>query len=236
MESGEGTIRILLVDAQSFLRPAVTEVQEEEYGLEVVAEADDVVEANMTAQRTHPDMVLLHADPDHGDLPSLIGRLRLSAPGCRVLILANDDRPGTIAEALEAGASGYLTKDVSIAELVRVAKSVSRGEVVIPPRMARALLPMLARRRGNRNEATERLSALTKRQREVLALLAEGADRDAISRNLLISPETARTHVRNIFAKLGVHSRFEATAIARRERRRPGPRRPTGMSAPRPSS
>jgi two-component system NarL family response regulator len=218
MGSEERAIRIMLVDVQSLFRHAMVGVLGDEHGLEVVAEADDAFGAVMTAERTLPDLVLLDADPLDEDLTSLIERMRDSAPDCRILILANDDQLGTLADALRAGASGYLTKDVSIAELVQAAKSVNRGEVVIPPRMVGGLLAMLVSQRPQRGEGNDRLARLTRREREVLALLAEGADKDAISRTLVISPETARTHVQNILAKLGLHSRLEAAAFGRRHR------------------
>lgn len=217
MEHETAAVRILLIDGQALFREAVGDVLDAEEDLRVVAETDDPSEAVRDAGRTSPDVVLLDADLADSDLATLVKRIKSSAPDCKVLVLTSEEHAKPLVDALEVGASGYLTKDASIAHLVHATRSVSQGEVVIPPKMVGTLLTMLIGQRGRQDEALDRLSKLTKREKEVLALLAEGSDKDAIARELFISPQTARTHVQNILAKLGLHTRLEAAAFARKE-------------------
>src|SRR5919106_687622 len=131
------------------------------------------------------------------------------------VVLESESDVEVVAEArdgLEAGASGYLTKESPLAELIDAARAIHRGETLIPRRMLGALLARLIRRRREQDEALRRMSKLTRREKEVLALLAGGGDNDAIAQALVISPQTARTHIQNVLGKLGVHSRLEAAA------------------------
>jgi DNA-binding NarL/FixJ family response regulator len=134
-------------------------------------------------------------------------------PETRVLVLTGEEDQGTLVEAVEAGANGYLTKECPLAELIAAARAVHRGETLIPGRMLGALLARLIRRRREHEAAARMIGHLTRRERQVLALLADGADNDAIAQTLVISPQTARTHIQNILGKLGVHSRLEAAAF-----------------------
>lgn len=119
-------------------------------------------------------------------------------------------------EVLDAGANGYLTRDAPLAELIRATRAVHGGETLVPPKMLGPLLSSLLRRKRDQDRAFERLARLTVREREVLALLAQGSDNDGIARALVISPQTARTHIQNILGKLEVHSRLEAAAFVTR--------------------
>jgi DNA-binding NarL/FixJ family response regulator len=128
-----------------------------------------------------------------------------------ILCDENDDR--IFVDALEAGASGFLSKSSPLAELTDAVRSLVRGEILIPSRMMGGLLARLIRRRREQDHALRALSRLTRREREVLRLLAQGTDNDGIAQTLVISPQTARTHVQNVLGKLGVHSRLEAAAF-----------------------
>jgi DNA-binding NarL/FixJ family response regulator len=206
-------IRILIADEQSLFREAVKAVLQSQDDLEVVAEARDGAQAVDEAQRARPDVALLDIDIDGGQGLRATAELIDRAPTCRVLVLADREDPAALAEALEAGASGYLTKDCPLSELIHAVRSIHRGETLIPPRMLGPLLAQLIKRRRQHQEALRRTSRLTRREREVLALLAEGADNEAIAQALVISRETARTHIQNVLSKLGVHSRLEAAAF-----------------------
>lgn len=209
-------VRILLVDGPSLFRQAVGGALDGEHDLHVVAETQDPLEAVEQMGQINPDVVLLDADLMDAELASTVRRMKASSADCKVFVLTSDEPTPLLVEALEAGASGYLTKDASIAQLIQATRSVSHGEVVIPPRMVGTLLAMLLSQRDRQDESLTQLSKLTRREREVLALLADGSDKNAIARALVISPQTARTHVQNILAKLGFHSRLEAAAFARR--------------------
>ncbi|MGH2572309.1 MAG: response regulator [Actinomycetota bacterium] len=211
--SEDGTIKILLADAQSLFREAVRVVLENEPGLEVVAEAGDGLEALAEAERTRPNVALIDLNLPNCDgirASYLIGE---QVPECRILVLADEEDERSLVDAVEAGASGYLTRESPLADLIDAARAVHGGDTLVPRRMLGPLLARLIQRRREQDGALRKTARLTRREREVLAMLAEGADNDVIAQALVISPQTARTHIQNVLSKLGVHSRLEAAAF-----------------------
>jgi DNA-binding NarL/FixJ family response regulator len=206
-------IRILLADEQALFREAVRSVLDAEPDLVVVAEARDGSQAVSEAERTQPDVVLLEAGLPNGDGIRATGLIKERLPSSLVLILCDENDDRIFVDALEAGASGFLSKGSPLAELTDAVRSLVRGEILIPSRMMGGLLARLIRRRREQDQALRALSRLTRREREVLRLLAQGTDNDGIAQTLVISPQTARTHVQNVLGKLGVHSRLEAAAF-----------------------
>lgn len=204
-------IRILLADRQSLFREAIRTGLEAEADLRVVGEARDGPEAIEQAERTSPDVAIVDITLPSG--PRVCARIRERVPRCRILVLATDEDNQSLIEVLDEGATGYLTKDAPLAELVEATRSVHRGQTLVPPRMLGPLIAALLRRRKERDAAHDLISQLTRREREVLALLSKGADNERIARALVISPQTARTHIQNILTKLSVHSRLEAAAF-----------------------
>jgi DNA-binding NarL/FixJ family response regulator len=213
MAAETASVRILLADAQSLFREAVRTVLEGEADFDVVAVASDGLQALAEAERSNPDVALLDAGMPNCDGVRATSLIRSRIPSCRVIILADTADPALLLDAVEAGANGYLTKDCPLAELIQAARSIHRGETLIPARMLGPLLSRLIRRRREQDQAYLLVSRLTRREKEVLALLADGADNEAIALALVISPQTARTHVQNVLAKLQVHSRLEAAAF-----------------------
>ena len=206
-------LRVLLADEQSLFREAVRVVLSAEDDFEVVAEARDGIQAVSEAVRTHPDVAMLDAGLPNCDGIRATQMIVERVPHCRVIVFSGEEDERILLEAMEAGASGYLSKEAPLADLMSAARAVHRGEALVPPRMLGALLQRVIHRRRERDEALKRMTNLTRREREVLALLALGADNDLIAQRLVISPETARTHVQNVLGKLGVHSRLEAAAF-----------------------
>lgn len=206
-------IRILLADQHALFREAVRTGLENEGDLHVVAQARTGPEAIEEAERSLPDVAIVDADLPVNDAAHTAGVLLEHVPHLRVLVLGLDEDWRRLVELLDAGVSGYLTREAPLAELIAATRAVHRGEVLVPPRMLGPLLTGLIRRRKEQDQAYDRISRLTRREREVLALLAEGADNDGIARVLVISPQTARTHIQNILGKLSVHSRLEAAAF-----------------------
>jgi DNA-binding NarL/FixJ family response regulator len=207
-------VRILLADGHSLFREALSTALTAEPDLLVVGEARDGLEAVAEAARTEPQVAVLDADLPNCDGVRAAALIRDRLPDCRIVLLAADEDPDILASAVEAGASGYLTKASPLTELVDAIRSVHRGDTLVPSRMLGSLLERLIRRRQEHDEALRRLSRLTSREREVLTLLAQGGDNDSIAQVLVISPQTARTHIQNVLVKLGVHSRLEAAALA----------------------
>jgi two-component system, NarL family, nitrate/nitrite response regulator NarL len=206
-------MRILLAADQSLFREAIGFALSSSQEMEVVAECDYGRDAIEAAERRRPDVAFVDAElPPSGGV--LVGTAIIQrVPECRVVILSPTEDAMTLMEAVVGGAVGYLTRSVHLAELLETARAVNRGEAVIPPALLPGLLTQLVKRSRDEDEALERLAKLTKREREVLALLSRGADNRSIAAELVISSETARTHIQNVLAKLGVHSRIEAAAF-----------------------
>jgi DNA-binding NarL/FixJ family response regulator len=214
--SADLRIRILLAHEQSLFREAVRAVLTSQGDLLVVAEAGDGLQAVEEAQRTLPDIAFLDADLPNCDGLRAAALMRQRVPGCRIVVVAESEDQATLADALEAGAAGFLTKGSPLSELIHAARAIHGGETSIPGQMLGPLLSTLIRRRSDHKDALRTVSRLTPRERAVLAHLVEGAHNDAIAQALVISPETARTHVQNVLGKLGVHSRLEAVAFVTR--------------------
>jgi DNA-binding NarL/FixJ family response regulator len=212
----DNAVRILLADEQGLFREAVRLVLDSQADLQVVAETAEPRTACAEAERTAPDVALIDASVDAETSLRACSAIVDRAVPCRVLVIADREDPALLVEALEAGAAGYLTKNVPLSELIHAVRAVHQGETIVPGRMLGPLLQRLIRRRREQRDALDRMSRLTRREREVLGLLAEGADNDTIAERLVISPETARTHVQNVLVKLEVHSRVEAAAFVMR--------------------
>ena len=186
-------VRLLLADEQALFREAMRVVLESEGDLKVVAEARDGVQAVMEAERATPDVALLDADLPRCDGVRAAGLIRERFPACGVVIVSSVDSSHLLEQALDVGARGFVTKSSPLSDLLSVTRAVDRGETLIPPGMLGDLVGRWTQRRREQYEAVWLLSKLTKREREVLGLLIEGAGTEAIARSLVISPQTART-------------------------------------------
>jgi DNA-binding NarL/FixJ family response regulator len=134
--------------------------------------------------------------------------------GRRVLVLQAATDVGRLIGCLEAGALGFQTKDLDLPGFAAAVTAVAAGEAVVPRQMLGGLLRDLIEKRREDDDRLRRFRELTRREREVLGLLGQGSDPDGIAAELVISPQTARTHIQNILTKLDVHSRMEAVAFA----------------------
>ena len=208
-------VRVLVADRHALFREAMRTVLEGEPDLRVVAEARTGLEALAETERTRPNVVIIDIDLPMSDGARTTAMIRERVPDCRVLVLSAKEDYRSLTEVLDAGASGYLTREAPLAELIHATRAVHRGETLVPSQMLGPLLSGLLRRKNHQDHAHKQISRLTRREKEVLVLLAEGADNEAISQVLVISPQTARTHIQNILGKLEVHSRLEAVAFVR---------------------
>ena len=201
-------MRILVVDDHKLFAEAV-QMALEKHGLEVevATSADEALDAVV---REAPDVVLLDIGlPDRSGL--VLGREILEVhPSAKIVIVTSLEDQRALQEAVRFGFHGFLTKDTKLPQLVRAIRDVAEGQLVVPHRLA------TRRRNGESEEVALLASQLTTREREVLALLASGANSSEIARALTVSPNTVRTHVQSILAKLQVHSRLEAVAFATR--------------------
>lgn len=209
-------IRVLLVDDQQLLTGALTRILDREADIEVVGVAASVAEARAAA-RQPVDVVLMDYRLPDGTGVEATRAIKARHPTARVVMLTAVADDETILESIQAGADGYLTKDRAVDEVVGAVRAAHAGETLLP----RAVILDIARRVAAARERTaERpsIEPLTPREFEVLRALAEGLSSREICDRLFIAPNTLRTHVQNIMAKLHVHSKLEAVAFALRHR------------------
>ncbi|MGH8900636.1 MAG: LuxR C-terminal-related transcriptional regulator [Egibacteraceae bacterium] len=207
-------IRLLVAEGRELHRAALGAAFDAEDDLEVVAQVADESAALERTQRLEPDVVCVGPGRPVRVGLAICERIKAQRPAQRVLVI--DDLPdsGVLAAAFRAGANGYATKDRPIAALVEAVRRVHAGEVVVPTVMLGGLLLDLALMRRQANAADEVYLRLTAREKQVLGLLGEGRGNTVIARTLMISPQTVRTHIRNVVRKLEVRSRLEAAAMA----------------------
>lgn len=209
-------LSILLADRHLLFREAVRSILDAEADLGVATTAGEGYQAVAEAQRLRPNLALVSANLVNCDGIAAAALIKSRVPDCRIVVLSGRADHAGLARAVEAGASGFLLRDCSLTELISSIRSVHAGETLVPPRMLGQLLESLTGRRSERQDALKLVSSLTRREAEVLALLARGSDNDVMAASLFISPQTARTHVQNLLAKLGLHSRLEAAAFVNR--------------------
>jgi DNA-binding NarL/FixJ family response regulator len=209
-------IRVLVADDQTLVRAGLRTLLESDDDLQVVGEAADGAEAVERARAARPDVVLM--DIRMPVLDGLEATRRIVADellaGVRVVVLTTFDLDENVYEALRAGASGFLAKDVDPAELRHAVRVVARGDALLSPGVTRRLIAEFAARPTLQPAAAPRLEVLTDREREVLALVGEGLGNDDIAARLYMSPATAKTHVSRIMTKLAVHDRAQLVVLA----------------------
>ena len=213
MSSSSGEITVLVAEGHSLFREAVRGALATQPDLTVVAEVGDGITTVSEARRRKPDLVILDAHLPKSDGLRTVTLIQRDVPGCKVIVLDSHENEQSLVRAMEASATGYLARTSPLSELIDAARSVHRGRTVVPSDMLGGLISALLQRSSAKNHALLKLLRLTKREREVLALIASGTDNDAIASTLGITPETARTHVQNILNKLGVHSRLQAATF-----------------------
>lgn len=204
---------MFLADANSLFREAVRSVIQAQDGMRVVGEASDSAQLIAGAERTRPDVVVLDSNLPGESIERTITLARQSGR-YELLMLLSTNEQDVLVTAVQHGVTGFVTKESPLSELIAATQAVHSGATIVPQRMLGPLLRALMSERKHQEEGLRRMSRLTRREKEVLAMLAEGADNDSIAEVLVISPQTARTHIQNILAKLDVHSRLEAATLA----------------------
>jgi DNA-binding NarL/FixJ family response regulator len=212
------SISVLLADDQPLLRRGFRMILEAEENLIVTGEAGDGDEAIELARRQAPDVVLMDIRMPGTDGIAATERITAENPAIRVLVLTTFDLDEYAFGALRAGASGFLLKDVRPAELVSAIRTVASGDAVVSPRMTRRLLDECAQvlpvADAQRNGRYPQLSALTERERDVLAAVARGLSNAEIATMLHVSEATVKSHVGRILAKLGLRDRVQVVVLA----------------------
>jgi len=210
-------ISVVLADDQALIRTAVSELVSHEEGFTVVGEASDGREAVDVVRATRPDIVLMDIR-----MPVMDGLQATEAicadpllAGTRIVILTTFEDDEYVLRALQAGASGFLGKGTEADALMAAIRTVHDGEALLSPKATRALIDRyLSPSEPTTRPVPAELSLLTEREREILLLVGSGLSNGEIAARLVISPQTAKTHVNRMMSKLGAHDRAQLVIIA----------------------
>ncbi|WP_040340261.1 response regulator transcription factor [Fictibacillus macauensis] len=218
--------RIAIIDDHRLFREGVKRILDMEEGFSVVAEGDDGSEAEMIVSEHHPDVVLMDINMPHVNGVEATRRLVEKAPDTKVIILSIHDDETYVSHAVQTGASGYLLKEMDADSLIEAVKVVAEGGAYLHPKITYNLLNEFRRLSTSKNvnnpdtiglqevEYRKPLHILTRRECEVLQLLADGKSNRGIGEDLFISEKTVKNHVSNILQKMNVNDRTQAVVEA----------------------
>jgi len=211
----------MIVDDHALFRRGLEMVLDEEEDIELVDQASDGSEAVEKAGESLPDVVLMDIRMPRSSGIEACRAMKEVAPSAKIVMLTISDEEEDLFEAIRAGASGYLLKDLPLDEVAETVRAVHGGQSLINPSMAGKLLiefATLAKRDAEERVQQVPAPRLTEREMQVLKLVARGMNNRDIAKELFISENTVKNHVRNILEKLQIHSRMEAVMVAVREK------------------
>ena len=218
MMSGVEPIRVLVVDDHALFRRGLEMVLAQEDDIEVVGEAGDGAEAVEKAADLLPDVVLMDVRMPRRSGIEACTAIKDVTPSTRIIMLTISDEENDLYDAIKAGATGYLLKEITIDEVATAVRAVAGGQSLISPAMASKLLTEFATLVKREDRQQVPAPRLTDRELEVLRLVARGHNNKEVAKQLFISENTVKNHVRNILEKLQLHSRMEAVVYAVREK------------------
>jgi two-component system, NarL family, response regulator DegU len=204
------TIRLMLADDHRMLREGLSRSMREQ-GFDVVGEAGDGAEAVVMAQRLRPDVILMDVTMPEMDGVEACRAVRADLPGTQVVMLTMHADQEVLASAIRAGASGYLVKDCSTEEIAAAVRMASSGETALSPQLAASMLNEV---RKWDKAAAEEERIVTKREEEVLQLIADGCSTPEVAAKLYISQKTVKNHLASIYQKLDARDRTQAVLAA----------------------
>jgi DNA-binding NarL/FixJ family response regulator len=209
------TIRVLVADDQPLMRAAFEMTLRTEEDIDLVGEASDGLEAVEQARRLLPDVILMDVRMPGMDGVEATRILAAEDPTTKILILTTFDIDEYVIEAIRAGASGFLLKDVRPSELIEAIRIVARGDALLAPSVTRRLLESIATSLPTPRPAkADLLDVLTPTERKVLTLVGRGASNHEIAAELFVADTTVRTHIRHILVKLALRDRVQAVVLA----------------------
>jgi DNA-binding NarL/FixJ family response regulator len=217
MTTNGATIRCLIADDQAMVREGFAAMLGAEPGIMIAGQAVDGTDAVRQARRLDPDVVLMDVRMPVMDGLQAARQILTAANGPhtpRVLMLTTFDLDEYVYEALRVGASGFVLKDATTAELIHAVKVVAAGDALLAPSVTRRLITEFTRKPPTIPAVPVALDVLTSRETEVLMLIAQGMSNTQISDTLCIAGETTRTHIKRILFKLGLRDRAQAVVIA----------------------
>ncbi len=204
-------IRVIIVDDHTVVRRGLVTVLASSEGMELVGEAENGEEAIRLCERLQPDVVLMDLLMPKMDGVAATKMIHERWPQIRIIVLTSFKEKAYVEGAVKAGATSYLLKDVSAAELISAINRAVSGQPTLSPEAAQVLIQKI-------NEPPQPGNDMTGREREILALMVEGKSNSEIAENIIVSESTVKFHVSNILSKLGVSSRTEAVALAIKRR------------------
>lgn len=206
-------IRVLVIDDNRLVREGLAAVLDAQPDVKVVATAEDRTTALEQLREFTPQVVLLDAALDNGDSSTFVEAIRKTVPGSKVIVMDLLPAPEEVIELVKAGANGFILKDATVEELVSTIRSVALGADVVPPALTGTLLTHIAlQASGRRGPDVAEAVRMTKREREIMNLIAEGMSNKEIAQQLGIATYTVKSHVHNILEKLALHSRLQIAA------------------------
>jgi len=208
------TTRVVVVDDQEVVRTAFGALLATQPDFTVVGAAADGAQAVRLCAEQHPDVVLMDVRMPVMDGIEATRRIVAAGPRPHVLVLTTFDLDEHVYDALEAGASGFLLKDVTAERLFDAVRVIAAGDALLAPGVTRRLVAEFARLRTRPTAPSTTLEALTPREREVLLLVAEGLSNPEIAVRLVVGEETVKTHVSHVLTKLGLRDRTQAVVLA----------------------
>jgi len=218
-DAGSEKLRVLVCDDHALFRRGLKMVLDEEPDLELVGEASDGAEVVVRAQELMPDVILMDVRMPKRSGIEAASQIKDLLPHVKILMLTISDEEADLYDAIKAGASGYLLKEIPIDEVADAIRSVWAGQSRISPSMASKLLnEFAAMSKATGDQSQVPAPRLTDREMEVLRLVAKGMNNRDIAKELYISENTVKNHIRNILEKLHLHSRMEAVVYAVREK------------------
>ena len=207
-------IRIVVVDDQAVIRAGFRTILSSQPDIEVVGEAADGLEALQVVNAEQPDVVLMDIRMPRLDGLDATRRMLGRGDPVRVLIMTTFDLDEYVYEALRAGASGFLLKDIGRDELARAVRTVAEGDALLAPTVTRRLIDAFVRRGPTDRGESSTLASLTAREREVLECVARGMSNSEIAAELFVGEATVKSHVASVLLKLDVRSRVHAVIAA----------------------
>ncbi|MEV3924224.1 response regulator transcription factor [Actinomadura coerulea] len=205
-----GTIRVFLMDDHEVVRRGVAALLSAEDDIEVIGEAGTAAEALARIPAVRPDVAVLDIRLPDGDGVSVCRELRSQLPELACLMLTSFDDDDALFEAVMAGASGYVLKQIHGSDLVGAVRTVATGQSLLDPRSTARMLERLR----TRQEKSDPLKGLTEQERHILELIGEGLTNRQIGERLFLAEKTVKNYISNIFAKLGMSRRTQAAALA----------------------
>jgi DNA-binding NarL/FixJ family response regulator len=204
-------IRVVLADNKEIFREGLARLLEEQEHIEVVLQCSDGEEAVRQVKEIEPDVVLINTDVSDFGETKAAQKISKSCPGVKVAMLTDSKSEEDLFSAIEAGATGYLLKDMKVDDLMKSIDLIAKGEVVVSPPLAGKLVDKLVEMKPSEAGVKDGLS---EREQEILKLLAKGATNKEIAESLFIAENTAKVHIKSILEKLQLRNRQQAAAYA----------------------